>query len=200
MAKKKWQPKPKHPKPAPSWQKRFRTPWKIVVFVFSFLLAGFGYYYQYGPQISVTRSGSLNPTDPFATEFIVKNESLLAVSKIRADCRLNNIELAPPLTPPMKLEGMSGVSTENMSKLLGRGESMSITCFFDGFRFRDRKLKGGELLIEVSFRYLALSDTIYLSMKQLFKYAGRLGVDGNLQWMPQPLDKGTVRERPLMGS
>ena len=77
---------------------------------------------------------------------------------------------------------------------------MSITCFFDGFRFRDRKLKGGELLIEVSFRYLTLSDTIYLSMKQLFKYGGRLGVDGNLQWMPQPLDKGTVGERPLMGS
>lgn len=155
---------------------------------------------SYGPQISVTRSGSLNPTDPFATEFIVKNESLLAVSKIRADCRLNNIELAPPLTPPMKVDGMSGMSTENMSKLLGRGESMSITCFFDGFRFRDRKLKGGELLIEVSFRYLAISDTIYLSMKQLFKYVGRLGVDGNLQWMPQPLDKGTVGERPLMGS
>jgi hypothetical protein len=100
----------------------------------------------------------------------------------------------------MKVEWLVGVSTENMSKLLSRGESIAITCFFNGFRFRDRKLKEGELLIEVSFQYLVLSKTIYLSMKQLFKFGGRIGADGNLQWMPQPLDKGSVSERSLMGS
>ncbi len=200
--KKTGQSKPKHPKQAPprSWQERFRTARKIVAVIVSLpltALAAIGYYYQYGPQISATRSGSLNPTDPFATEFTVKNESLLTVSRIRADCSLNNIEFTPPLTPPMKVQQIVGVSTDNMSKLLSRGESMAIICLSNGFKFRDRKLIKGELLIEVSFQYLVLSKTINLSMKQLFKFDGRMGADGNLQWMRQPLDKGSVRERSL---
>jgi hypothetical protein len=198
MAKKKWQSKPKHPKLAPpAWHKRVHNVWKIAAFIFGSVLATLGYYHQYGPQLSVTWSGSLNPTDRFSTDFVVKNESLLSVSRIRADCSLKNIELDPPLTPPMKVDGISGVSTENMSKLLSRGESMSIACFMGGMGFRERNLRSGELLVDVSFRYLALSNTIYLTMNKLFKFGGKVGTDGKMQWMPRPLDQGTLQERPL---
>lgn len=40
-------------------------------------------YYTFAFKISITPSGSLNPSDPFATPFVIQNDSLLWITNIK---------------------------------------------------------------------------------------------------------------------
>jgi hypothetical protein len=56
---------------------------------FALLLAIVTFYYTFSSKLEVGTDASLNPNDPFATPFVVKNHSLLSVGSLKQSCFLN---------------------------------------------------------------------------------------------------------------
>jgi len=52
-----------------------------------------GAYYAFSPKLSINPSNSLDPTKPFATPFVVKNDSLLPIKSITLKCKFRKITL-----------------------------------------------------------------------------------------------------------
>jgi hypothetical protein len=50
-----------------------------------------GAYYAFSSKLSIYPTASLDPAKPFATPFVIKNDSLLSLSSIKLRCRLRKV-------------------------------------------------------------------------------------------------------------
>ena len=73
---------PKKPEVAPWKWLGLLSPTGKTAAAFALLLTVVGSYYSFTPKLVISASDTLNPQNPFATKFEIKNESLFRVSNV----------------------------------------------------------------------------------------------------------------------
>lgn len=85
-------------------------------------------YYAFSSKLSITPSGSLNPSDPFATPFVLQNDSLLWVNLVKPyHCSLRKITTEDYLV-------FQGIDTAIDAPPIPRLDPGESTAFFLPFR------------------------------------------------------------------
>lgn len=131
-----------------------------------------GFAYQFRPEINVDRDVSLNVRDPFATQFRVTNEGLLAVYNLRFSCTVNN-------------SMMQNVTTRNSGgqeavAVLESKESTTKNCSIKADLF--------PLLSDLFFNVTYRPKWFWRSLMKRTRFVNMRDSQGNLEWVKQPLE------------
>ncbi len=71
----------------------FLSPTGALAASIALFLTVVGSYYAFSPKISINPSITLDPTKPFMTTFVVRNDSLLPINSIKIKCKFGKIIL-----------------------------------------------------------------------------------------------------------
>jgi hypothetical protein len=142
----------------------------------AFLLTLLGTYYTFSPKISVETGETANASNPFATPFLIRNDSLLGVYAIRLRTSIRNLQ-AKGSGDEMNECG-TGTDVPPIPKL-DSGES---TSFFVSFPFRmTSPVTRADVEIMVSYRPALLLS----ARSRRFRFTTVQTKDGNLHWVPK---------------
>lgn len=131
-----------------------------------------GFAYQFRPEIAVDRDMSLNARDPFATQFRVTNEGLLAVYDLRFSCTVNNSMMKDVVT--------SGNRGQEAISVLESRESTTKNCSIRADSFP----LPSNLFFDVTYR----SKWFWRQSLKRTKFVNMRDSEGHLEWFKQPID------------
>ena len=148
--------------------------WKIFVGL-SVILTVIGSIYSFSPEVEVYPYSSLNPLDPFATPFIIKNNSYLSIYDVAFSCEPKNVDASASHSTFLGGETSFG---KPPIPFIDTGESSKSFCFFP-VNFTS-PITSADINILVSFR----PSFIPWRQKKRFRFTTEKDINGKLVWLP----------------
>lgn len=131
-----------------------------------------GFAYQFRPEINVDKDVSINVRDPFATQFRVTNEGLLAVYDLNFSCTVNN--------SMMRNVRSGGSGGQEPVSVLESKESATRNCSIKADSF--------PLLSHLFFDVTYRPKWYWSRSIKRTQFVNVRDSEGHLQWVKQPLD------------
>jgi hypothetical protein len=129
------------------------------------------------PHISISQSQSINPSDAFATPFVVSNDGPLGINNVGFSCEILEIlYVSAKPTRHIILENFQAV-------VLGMepGERTSFRCPFSDIAI---PVVGGYKSLDVVMRVRFRSDFVPWYQSRKFRFATAKLANGELYWYP----------------
>jgi hypothetical protein len=136
------------------------------------IIAIAGAYYQFRPNISIEAEATLNPNNPYSTQFRVTNSGLLNLNDISFGASFNNTPGLSGFTLQAPNAGLGPIA----SLAPGESATRSIPVLEIGFR--------GEHDIELVVHYRA---TFYGRRTTTVRFVSKADSEGHLRWFHQPV-------------
>jgi hypothetical protein len=173
------------PKPPTKQRKSF---WKLlellsprgkILAIFSLILSIILAYYTFSPKLSIDSRESINPMDPFATPFTIKNESLLAIYSIEPSVFIRNIR-----------SGTSEMSHSSIFQIVPEIPEIApgeIATFFIPFPVKDvfSQITSADIEIIIMYRPTLLPFKLKIHKRFMTVKAQ----DNSLRWIPRALSE-----------
>jgi hypothetical protein len=144
------------------------------------LLTIAGTYYAFSPKLSIYPTDSLDSTKPFATPFVVKNDSLLPITSIELNCRLQKVILNNKVTMLGSKEGENETTFKSINitpiPTLAPGEE---STFFLPFPDLTQTVTFADISAEVSYSPALLP----FKKKTLKRFVTMENSNGVLRWV-----------------
>lgn len=131
-----------------------------------------GFAYQFRPEINVDRDISLDVRDPFATQFRVTNEGLLALYDLSFSCEVENAM--------MHNFTVGGFKGQESLPVLESKESTTKSCSI--------KAESFPFLSTLFFQVRYRPKWCWRSSTKRTKFVNMRDSQGNLDWVKQPTD------------
>lgn len=155
---------------------------KVTKLIGTFLtvLGAIALFFDFSPSISVSQTGSTNPSEPFSTLFIVSVAGNMPINDVFVSCALNatfgTVRLEDIVMQNSKLD---------IAKELQPGEGMTFPCRYRDMPLTASPLTSGEMHIVISYRrsYWPFKST------RSFRFQAQKASGDSWYWVPQPLTK-----------
>jgi hypothetical protein len=139
-----------------------------------------GSYYAFSPKIFIAPADTLDPSQLFATPFVVRNESLLSVNSIRIRCGIRNLITTENTR-------VVGIDTElRDARPIPHLEPLEATTIILPFPFsRGVPLKTADVDVIVSYRPALLP----FDKQKRIRFRTAEAKDGTLHWYPKAISE-----------
>lgn len=133
--------------------------------------------YAFASKISVTSSESLNPSNPFATPFIIRNDSLLSLKSVTIKCGLRDV----------KCQGAYFDNCYSQTRLppIPCLKTNEPTTFLVPFPLRGFPVLSADIDIIVSYKPLWFPLWLPLKRQKVFRFSTCKSSNGTLHWIPR---------------
>jgi hypothetical protein len=176
----------KHKKPTepPAWRKHLLSVKGIILFLIGVPGLYIGILSAL-PRISVSPQSSLNPSDAFATRFVISNDGYLDLYEIKFACVLIEVDLvngSKILTPGPYGDKLGGFTTNSMAAdVIEPTRKATIACPYP----IPVAITKGDIIVSVSYR----PEWLPFRRQTHVRFVTEKAADGNLNWFEQPMPK-----------
>lgn len=106
----------------------------------------------FSSKVGISTASSLDPADPFATPFVIKNDSPLSIKTVRYYCALYRLNFRGAIFERYAKEDALFTNRTLATPKIKANEAATIICDFgDAFRSRGR-MDDGDITVVVSYR------------------------------------------------
>lgn len=134
------------------------------------------------PKIGISAASSLNPNNPFATPFIIKNDGLLWIKNIQYFCGLYQLKYVDGSIAERHAQGDVRFTHPSLaSPKIKANVSATVFCDF-GELGSHGPITSGDIAIIVSYR----PAFVFWQREQRQRFSTLKSADGVLSWHPKP--------------